>query len=541
MRSRSGFRLRALTTVAALALFSSAAHALVEPQWLDVDVNRDGKMDRVAVSNLADIAFNDKGEVIGWYVKLIKGTDYGKNYDGKQNLIPSYRPKQGQPETTPSPNAAITGLTGTVTTQTPQVSLERATNGEVSFMVANFKYSQGAATVQKTYRIQPRRLTIDLELTVNGVPTYPLEFVGLGAATPQPKALEKGASMPLNAGEVKDFQYASLQCCNNVLGNPGEAIIVRPGDGLGAVRASVGIRDENVVTERGAEKLQRAFVTLTMPGNTTSKLRVYGGFNELVRFDVEGHYGQLPGLFEPNIFGQLSLLLIQFLRSLYNALGSWGLAIVALTVILRVLMWPLMTAQLKSSAEMQAIQPEMVKLRAKYKDNPAKLQEETIAMYKEHGINPAAGCLPIFLQMPVLIVLWRVVANFEFDQGFLWLRDLSLPDTIPNGLFILPVLYVAVNVLQTWFYTRAQPEMFRTQLIIQLVFVYLVLSFPSGVTLYWVLSTIIQVGQQWLINRQVQARMAGTALGAMAAANKAAATTTPAKPKDAGKKASSKK
>jgi YidC/Oxa1 family membrane protein insertase len=105
----------------------------------------------------------------------------------------------------------------------------------------------------------------------------------------------------------------------------------------------------------------------------------------------------------------------------------------------------------------------------------------------------------------------------------------------------LPVLYVAVNILQTWFYTRAQPEMFRTQLIIQLVFVYLVLSFPSGVTLYWVLSTIIQVGQQWLINRQVQARMAGTALGAMAAANKAAATTTPAKPKDTSKKAPSKK
>ncbi len=126
-----------------------------------------------------------------------------------------------------------------------------------------------------------------------------------------------------------------------------------------------------------------------------------------------------------------------------------------------------------------------------------------MTLYREHGVNPALGCLPLLVQMPVLIIMWRVIANFEFDQGFLWLGDLSLPDP----LYILPALYVGANVLQTYLATMGNRDMFRQQLLIQVVFVYVVLSFPSGVTLYWVLSTLIAVVQQFLINRSIQARM----------------------------------
>jgi YidC/Oxa1 family membrane protein insertase len=501
--------LRAAAMIATLALFSSVAHALVEPKWIDQDVNKDGKVERVAVTNLTDIAFNDKGEIIGWYTKIIKGTDYngqGSGFlgglfgGGSSQTAPD--PYNNKPSLVSTPSAIITALKGDAQTEKPKLS------ATPDLMEATFAYRQGAASVTKTYRIQPRRLTVDLEVTVNGLPRYDLEFVGLGGGKPQLKALEKGATTPLESGEVKDFVYASMQCCTSVLGSPGEAIIIRPDAGKGAIPAKIGTRIEKRTTDKGTEDVERSYISLNAPGNTTTKLHIYGGFNELVRLNLENLYPQLPGVFQPNIFGQLSLLLIQLLRFLNGIVGSWGLAIIALTILLRVAMWPLMQTQLKSSAEMQAIQPEVTKLREKFKDNPAKLQEATMALYKEHGVNPAAGCLPLFLQMPILIVLWRVVSNFEFDQGFLWLRDLSLPDTIPNGLFILPVLYVGVNVLQTYMLTRAQPEMFRTQLIVQLVFVYLVLSFPSGVTLYWVMSTIIQVGQQYLINRQIKAKMA---------------------------------
>ncbi len=513
MRSARTPRLRALTVMVTLALLSSVAHALVEPKWVDVDVNKDGKPERVAVTNLTDIAFNDKGEIIGWYTKIVKGTDYngqaggflgGLFGGGQSQTAPD--PYNNKPNLISTPSAVITALKGEAQTEKPKLS------ATPDLMEATFAYKQGAASVTKTYRIQPRRLTIDLDVTVNGLPRYDLEFVGLGGGKPQLKALEKGATAPLESGEVKDFAYASMQCCTSVLGSPGEAIIIRPATASGAnpspIPARIGTRIEKRTTDKGTEDVERSFINLNAPGNTTTKLHIYGGFNELVRLSLENLYGPLPGIFQPNIFGQLSLLLIQLLRFLNSVVGSWGLAIIALTILLRLAMWPLMQTQLKSSAEMQAIQPEVTKLKEKHKDNPAKLQEATMALYKEHGVNPAAGCLPLFLQMPILIVLWRVVSNFEFDQGFLWLRDLSLPDTIPNGLFILPVLYVGVNILQTYMLTRAQPEMFRTQMIVQLVFVYLVLSFPSGVTLYWVMSTIIQVGQQYLINRQLKAKMA---------------------------------
>lgn len=501
-------RLRALAIIAALAVFSSAAHAIVEPKWIDLDVNKDGKVDHVAVTNLTDIAFDDKGEIVGWYTKIVKGTDYngsaggflGGLFGGSSQAAPD--PYNNKPNLVSTPSAIITSLKGDAQTQPPKLS------ATPDLMEATFAYRQGGASVTKTYTIRPRRLTVDLSVTVSGAPRYDLEFVGLGGGKPQLKALEKGSTAPLEAGEVKDFVYASMQCCTSVLGSPGEAIIIRPdASTTGAIPAKIGTRIEKRTTDKGTEDVERSFVSLNAPDGTT-KLHIYGGFNELVRLSLEGLYPDMPGIFSPNIFGQLSLLLIQLLRFLNTVVGSWGLAIIALTILLRVAMWPLMQTQLKSSAEMQAIQPEVTKLKEKFKDNPAKLQEATMALYKEHGVNPAAGCLPLFLQMPILIVLWRVVSNFEFDQGFLWLKDLSLPDTIPNGLFILPVLYVGVNVLQTYLLTRAQPEMFRTQLIVQLVFVYLVLSFPSGVTLYWVMSTIIQVGQQWLINRSLKAKMA---------------------------------
>ena len=502
-------RLRALAVITALALFSSVAHAIVEPKWIDVDVNKDGKLDRVAVTNLTDIAFDDKGDIVGWYTKIVKGTDYngqsgsflGGLFSGSSKGATD--PYNNKPNLISAPSAVITNLKGDAQTDKPKLS------ATPDLMEASFTYRQGGASVTKTYRIRPRRLTVDLDVSVTGSGRYDLEFVGLGGGKPQLKALEKGATAPLEAGEVKDFGYASMQCCTSVLGSPGEAIVIRPVDtSAGAIPAKIGTRIEKRTTDKGTEDVERSFISLNAPGATTTKLHIYGGFNELVRLSLEDLYPNLPGIFQPNIFGQLSLLLIQLLRFLNTVVGSWGLAIIALTILLRVAMWPLMQTQLKSSAEMQAIQPEVTKLREKFKDNPAKLQESTMALYKEHGVNPAAGCLPLFLQMPILIVLWRVVSNFEFDQGFLWLKDLSLPDTIPNGLFILPVLYVGVNVLQTYLLTRAQPEMFRTQLIVQLVFVYLVLSFPSGVTLYWVMSTIIQVGQQYLINRSLKAKMA---------------------------------
>jgi len=232
------------------------------------------------------------------------------------------------------------------------------------------------------------------------------------------------------------------------------------------------------------------------PGET---LKVYGGQNELVRFHVEGLLA-LPGLFTPNLWGQLSLGLLWIMEIAFRYTGSWGLAILFLTLVVRLLLWPLMHQQFKSMAEMQRLQPLIQKINEKYKDDPNKRAEATMKLYQEHKVNPAAGCLPLFIQMPILFILWKVIANYEFGQGLLWIPDLALPDPY----YILPVLYVASTLLSTWLSAHGNKDVIRQGLFMNLIFVFLVLQFPAGVTLYWVLSNLIGLFQQWLINKSLK-------------------------------------
>ena len=120
-------------------------------------------------------------------------------------------------------------------------------------------------------------------------------------------------------------------------------------------------------------------------------------------------------------------------------------------------------------------------------------------LYQEHRVNPAAGCLPLLIQMPILFILWKVIANYEFGQGFLWIPDLALPDPY----YILPVLYVASTFLSTWLSAHGNRDLIRQSLFMNLIFVFLVLQFPSGGTLYWVLSTLPGLVPQWLINKSL--------------------------------------
>ena len=174
------------------------------------------------------------------------------------------------------------------------------------------------------------------------------------------------------------------------------------------------------------------------------------------------------------------------------------------TILLRLAIWPLMQTQGRTTAKMQMVQPMLKEAQTKYKDDPQKLQQETMRLYKDNNVNPA-GCLSMFIPLPILAVLFSTFRNFEFDQGLWWLPDLSLPDP----LYILAVVYVAANLLQLYISTRKSPQMFKQQSFIYIIYLYFALTFPAGVTLYWIISTLIGAGQQYLINKQVEAQMLG--------------------------------
>ncbi len=410
----------------------------LEAGFKEADINGDGRPERVAVTNLMDLAFGPKGEVLGWYVKLYKGTE-----------IRDYARAQG--------NLAPNGPVITPLGFTPREAQFEVKDGE---LLARFIGEEGSLL----YRIQKGRYTLEVEAD------FPLTLKLSPTGTP--KILLEGQAEPLPSGEGKAL-YLAWQ--------------TRPKAGYALV-AYGGPFEARLLGREGEVR--------PAPGKP---LKVYGGQNELVRFHVEGLLG-LPGLFEPNLWGQLSLGLLWVMETAHAYTGSWGLAILILTLLVRLLLWPLMHQQFKSMAEMQRLQPIIQEINKKYKDNPEKRAEATMKLYQEHKVNPLSGCLPLFLQLPILFLLWKVIANYEFGQGLLWIPDLALPDP----LYILPILYLATAFLSTWLSAHGNKDIVRQSLFMNAIFLFLILQFPAGVTLYWVLSNLIGLFQQWLINRSLK-------------------------------------
>ena len=421
-----------------LFLFALLPAFALEVGWRAVDVNGDGQPEHVAVTTVADLAFSQAGGILGWYVKTYKGTDFGGAYAKAPNL---------------GNGRAILEAVG--------FKAQRAEfRTEKDLLLAEFKEGEKALT----YRIHKGLYTVEVQAN------FPL--VLKVQASGSPKLLLQGQNTPQTSGEGRAV-YVAWQ--------------TRPKAGYALVLYG-GVFSAKLLG-------QEAEVNLS-PGQL---LRVYGGQNELVRFHVEGLLS-LPGLFTPNLWGTLSLGLLWVMETAHRYTGSWALAIFILTLLVRLLLWPLMHQQFKSMAEMQRLQPLIQEINKKYKDDPEKRTEATMKLYQEHKVNPAAGCLPLFLQIPILFILWKVIANYEFGQGFLWIPDLALPDPF----YILPALYVASTFASTWFSAHGNKDIIRQSLFMNLIFIFLVLQFPSGVTLYWILSNLIGLLQQWLINRSLK-------------------------------------
>ncbi len=487
--------LNPLLAVLGLAAAGSAG-ASVKPDWIETQ-NFNGKPATIYTSNLADVVFNPSGEIVGWYIKQAAGTRLIDDKNGQPDFSKLIGEK-GAVNLVRGGSALRVSVTGNTAVKTAKpVQLVRDVAG--NRMQAIFTYSQGAATVTKTVVLHPRQFNMQTEINVVGATGYTVVFDGLGKnANPGIRNLAQGGQVVEGAAGSKNVQYAALfdTLTTGFLGLGSNSytahmLVVRPGVGnpAGSPLSSTTVGG------------QQASLTLRAAGST--KLDIYGGKNELIHLYQEG-YTKLPGLFTPNIFGQISLYLVKFMEYLYTFLKSWGLVIFVFTVLLRLAIWPLMQTQGRTTAKMQMVQPMLKEAQTRYKDDPQRLQQETMRLYKENNVNPA-GCLSMFIPLPILAVLFSTFRNFEFDQGLWWLPDLSLPDP----LYILAVVYVAANLLQLYISTRKSPQMFKQQSFIYIIYLYFALTFPAGVTLYWIISTLIGAGQQFLINKQVEAQMLG--------------------------------
>lgn len=249
---------------------------------------------------------------------------------------------------------------------------------------------------------------------------------------------------------------------------------------------------------------------LTAGQFTTRSYQIYAGPREYRRLRLLDHhesdvldYGTFLGI--PT--GAFSRLLLNSMNGIYAGIGSYPLAIIILTIIVKALLWPLQSKANKSMKKMAVVQPELKKLQEKYKDDPPRFQKEMGLLWKKHGVNPLGGCWPVLIQIPIFIGFYNMLGKaVELrDHGFLWVKDLASPDTVAH-IFGLPINPLPLLMAGTMFLQMAlspktgDPTQRKMFMFMPLIFIFMCYNFASALALYWSVQNIISI-VQLLLNR----------------------------------------
>ena len=244
------------------------------------------------------------------------------------------------------------------------------------------------------------------------------------------------------------------------------------------------------------------------PGQTASwNTRLYTGPKAQDSLDDVA-----PGLALTVDYGKLTVLaqpVFWLMRTIHNFIGSWVVAIILVTLLIKLAFYQLSAASYRSMAHMRKVQPKIMALRERYKDDRQQLNEKTMELYRTEKINPLGGCLPIVVQIPVFIALyWVLLESVELRHApfALWVRDLSGADPY----YVLPVLMGISMFLQQRMTPMIgmEPMQRRIMMAMPLVFTVFFALFPAGLVLYWFVNNVLSISQQWFINRQLERKAA---------------------------------
>ncbi|MBI1891346.1 MAG: membrane protein insertase YidC [Burkholderiales bacterium] len=214
-----------------------------------------------------------------------------------------------------------------------------------------------------------------------------------------------------------------------------------------------------------------------------------------------------PGLDLVKDYGWLTIVakpIFWLMQQLHNVLGNWGWTIVALTILIKLALFPLMAASYRSMARMKTVTPKMTAIRERHKGDPQKMNQAMMELYKTEKINPLGGCLPVLATMPVFIALyWVLLASVEMRNApwIGWIHDLASPDPY----YILPLIMAASMFIQTKLNPPPpDPMQAKIMMWMPIVFSVMFFFFPAGLVLYWVVNNIFSIAQQWVITKKIE-------------------------------------
>ncbi len=268
----------------------------------------------------------------------------------------------------------------------------------------------------------------------------------------------------------------------------------------------------NAVEELVTIDLQGALETLAPGATNTYDYKLFYGPKKLTMLNEVGfNLGKIV------YFGWFDIIakpMLYLLNWFYSVVHNYGVAIILVTIILKAIFWPITQKGLKSMKNMQKLQPKVVKLKEKYKDDPTRMNQEMMSLYKTYKVNPLGGCLPMVLQIPVFFALYKVLLqSIELRHApfMLWINDLSAPDRLYLGFDLpylggLPVLTLLMGasmfLQQKMTPTTADPTQAKIMMFLPLIFTVMFVNFASGLVLYWFVNNLLSILQQYLINRK---------------------------------------
>ncbi len=269
------------------------------------------------------------------------------------------------------------------------------------------------------------------------------------------------------------------------------------------------------VIARVAAEMTRDGAELPPGGEAVMTATYYAGPKEYRRIADMGN--RIVEIMEFGRLRPLCRLLLVTLNALYAVIPNYGVAIILLTLLLRLIFWPITHKSTESMRKMQEIQPLLTEIRERYKGKPQKIQEETMRIYREHKVNPMGGCLPMLIQIPVFIALFNVLRSaVELRYAsFLWVRDLSEPENLfagqlpfGSGLNVLPLIMTATSIWQSHLSPGggdpAQQRMMTWMMPLMMLFIFY--NMPSALVLYWTANQVIMIVQMLWQKRLKEAR-----------------------------------
>ena len=361
----------------------------------------------------------------------------------------------------------------------------------------SFEYTQPPVSMKRTYTFYADRYKFDLKDEIQGLPGY---WITLGSDFGI-YDIKDGSAPHLGPVILKDTDRIELE--TKKLGEPKTYK-----EGIRWIAeedkyffSSIVPLDQAQVIEARAWKIQDSpLIALQMKPGGNSFI-VYAGpkeYNRLQDLNVG-----LEHIIDFGFFSILARPLFWILKFFYKFLGNYGWAIVLLTIIVRVPFIPLINKSQKSMKKMQELQPKLTELKEKYKNDPQKMQKETLGIYKKYKVNPMGGCLPMLLQIPVFFALYKVLMIAIELRGapfMLWVTDLSVKDPY----YILPIVMgVTMVIQQKMTPTSLDPKQNKLMMLMPVIFTFMFLNFASGLVLYWLVNNVLSIIQQYITNKKL--------------------------------------